>query len=337
MKRILLIQTGGTIGSTTVRNNINVSEKVIRLNDAYMKQGGRAVVFDVHTPFHMLSENIEPRHWQQLLAFIQAQNLENYDGILLTHGSDTLPYTSAILSYHFRGIKIPLILVCANKPIGVSGSNGMANFSTAVDFICDTPLPGIFVVYKNHDEKTSIHLGSRLMESDWYYDDFYSFGAGVVSDSNIGLNQTLAKSLTDFPKRKNFGEIPNFKAVDILALRTHPGLNYANLNFKKMPTAFLHILYHSATANTDTNADTSLVHFISKYRSVPHFLLSFKQSHKALYDTCHQLIEAGGIPLKNICPEAALAKLYYGATTEAVPLKDFMTQCLFFEILPSPQ
>ena len=334
MKRILLIQTGGTIGSTTIDKNINVRDQVIPLSEVYLKGGGRNVVFDLHTPFHILSENLEPRHWQQLINFIQSQALDLYDGILLTHGSDTLPYTAALLAYHFRGISIPLILVCANKPIDTPHSNGMINFSKAVDFICDTPLPGVFVTYQNHDGKISVHLGSRLMASDWYYDDFNSFGDGVVYRSDIGLNLSLAESLKDFPKRKEFTPAPCFKGIDILAHRTHPGLRYANLHCEEPPTAFLHILYHSATANTTEGTPLSLMHFIKKHPTVPHFLLSFKHSDQALYDSSHRLIEAGGIPLQNICPEAALAKLYYCAATEPNHLKERATQCLYFEVLP---
>ena len=61
-----------------------------------------------------------------------------YSGVILTHGSDTLAYTSALLGMYFRHFDIPLFIIASNKPIGEKGSNGLFNFTSAVGLIKGT-------------------------------------------------------------------------------------------------------------------------------------------------------------------------------------------------------
>lgn len=61
--------------------------------------------------------------------------MNSYDGIVVTHGTDTLQYTSAFLAYIFDGLNVPIVLVSANYPLDDSRSNGFENFVGAIDFI----------------------------------------------------------------------------------------------------------------------------------------------------------------------------------------------------------
>ena len=59
----------------------------------------------------ILSENLFPSVWETLINAIEAENISQYDGIIVTHGTDTLAFTAAALSLYFNAIKIPLLLV----------------------------------------------------------------------------------------------------------------------------------------------------------------------------------------------------------------------------------
>ena len=71
-----------------------------------------------------------------------------YSGVILTHGSDTLAYTSALLGMYFRHFDIPLFIIASNKPIGEKGSNGLFNFTSAVGLIKGGKYKGVFTLYE---------------------------------------------------------------------------------------------------------------------------------------------------------------------------------------------
>ncbi len=56
------------------------------------------VDFDIIRPYTILSENAEPEHWLKIIRAIQNRDLRAYHGIMITHGTDTLPYTAAALA-----------------------------------------------------------------------------------------------------------------------------------------------------------------------------------------------------------------------------------------------
>src|SRR5690554_4742477 len=102
------------------------------------------VKFDVLQPLRILSENIVPQDWITLIKCLDSVKLNKYIGIIITHGSDTIPYTSAAISYAYNHTPIPIVLVASNYPLEDERSNGLRNFTDAIDFIHNSPLPGVF-------------------------------------------------------------------------------------------------------------------------------------------------------------------------------------------------
>ena len=339
--KLFLLQTGGTIGSAITDGTIDVDPaKGDVLIDAYQKTAAHRVDFTVARPFTILSENLTPEHWAQMIDVLKGIDFSDYEGIIVTHGSDTLPYTAAALSYFFASSPIPIVLVCANHPLGHPESNGLTNFSAAVDFILNARAPGIFVVYENKDGRLKIHLGTRTLEADSVLDNFESFGGRpfAVKDRHCLShgNARLAPGQDALKSRAlhtHWDATPAFNEA-ILALRTYPGMDYGYLSFDhKPPAAVLHQLYHSASGNDAGPGTRSLAKFIADHPETDHYLISYKDVSGDLYASCHALIEAGGIPLENICFEAAVTKLYFAYSQEALAPKDYMLTPRFFEFL----
>ena len=134
--KILVIFTGGTIGSTCENGIISPDkEKKYRLLEAYFANGGKAE-FDTAQPYTVLSENLNGEHLSLLYKSVKEAISQNiYDGIIVTHGTDTLQYTSAFLSYMLGLCNTPVVLVSSNYPIDNPKANGVDNFTAAVDFI----------------------------------------------------------------------------------------------------------------------------------------------------------------------------------------------------------
>lgn len=335
MDKILMIHTGGTIESTICGKTIDVSgqDRFRLLHNALLKSP-YPFTFESITPLQCLSENLEPQDWSTLLTLFSSLNLNHYKGIIITHGSDTLPYTAAALSYGLKNISLPVCLVCAAHPLEHPQSNGFANLAGALDFIYMLGLPGVFVPYQNTHEPLKIHLGTRLREADFVNDAFESFGKHPLAHFDQGKfvfdDKKAAAHLqeTAAHKKNCIIDPPDFKHP-ILAVKSYPGLDYRYFNVQiNPPKAILHVLYHSGTANVRKNSMTSLATFIKSTSDIDHYLISYKDLTQAQYATAHSLFSVGGLPLCNIGFEATLTKLWFAYNQEKTLPKLYMqTPC----------
>lgn len=339
MKRILVVFTGGTIGCRIKNATIDVYENAgYYLIEAFQKQNKYKVEFDTIQPMNILSENATPGHWQKLYASLRQIDFSNYTGIIITHGSDTLSYVSAALSYLLRHAPIPVVLTASNYALGCPGSNGLDNFCSSVDFILNSPIPGIFTVFQNDRGENIVYLASRIMEADPYNDQFSSFGGGYFGEikngglvlNNSNINPTLAE--LSKPRAKLLDEI-DF-SDQILAIRTYPGLDFSVYDFKKKPKAVLLSLYHSGTGCTGTSY-YSVSEFVKhcKKEKIDCYLISFKSVNSDLYQTSRDILENGAYPLQNISFEAAYAKLCIAYNQTVMAPQEYIKMNLFFEYL----
>jgi L-asparaginase len=348
LKKIMVMFTGGTIGSRKTERSIDVDQstsyELIRLYDTCPHK--RGVAFDTIQPLNILSENLVPDDWMTLILELQNIDYTLYQGIIITHGTDTLPFTAAALSFACREIPIPLILIASNFPLNDARGKGLLNFSHAVDFIQEQPIPGVFVIFEDSVNTAVVHLGTRLTQSDPYtdeYDSTYSVPFGSMKQRRLAhntheLNPTIAKvcqqqTLAQLKPAISFSS-------EILYIKPHPGLNYQYFDFSDhKPKAILHDLYHSGTACTRSSSQfkSSFIEFLAycKSQQVHVYIAPLKKKSGDLYASSIQFIEAGAIPLENISVESALVKLMlaYGSFEEHEAVLRFMNETsLFFEI-----
>lgn len=129
MKKILLIATGGTIACKQTSAGLAPqlsSEQLL----SYVPQ--RAENVDSMELFRMDSSNIQPEEWR-VMAEAVVDSVDKYDGIVITHGTDTMAYTSSMLSFMLRGIDKPIVLTGAQYPIGAPDSDGLRNLGDALE------------------------------------------------------------------------------------------------------------------------------------------------------------------------------------------------------------
>ena len=98
MKKILIITTGGTIGSSVSGGVISVQKNRERFEGFLRECLGGSFSFEVRALMDILSENLDKQHWETLANYLLSADLQNYCGVIITHGSDTLSYTNCILS-----------------------------------------------------------------------------------------------------------------------------------------------------------------------------------------------------------------------------------------------
>lgn len=319
MSKILVVFTGGTIGSgINNKGNIDADKKAkFLLLDQYNEKHKDACEFDTAEPYYELSENISSLHLNKLISFLNSVDYNSYDGIILTHGSDTLSYTSAMLSFALRYIPIPLILTAANYPLTDERSNGLLNFAAAVSFIKSGFYnKGVFVCYSNLKGEATIFLGSRLLEADHIFDRFKSvdnsYLCKIINEKIIPNDNSLNPTKEEIEKEKaplNFGELKD----NILLLRSYPGQNFENISLNGIK-AVLMVGYHSATVCNSTNTSLSFWNFANrcKEKGIDIFISSFKDKNGAVYESlCGEYNR-----LCNISTEAAYAKLLLAYSSE---------------------
>lgn len=343
MKKILVILTGGTIGSKSDKH-INVDTAcAYSLIESYQTTYHDEVIFEVIEPFVVLSENMTFSYWMQLIAAFQTIDCSLYSGIIMTHGSDTLPYTAAMIGYLFHALPIPIVLIASNYALSDSRSNGHQNFRCAVLFISKVQTKGVFCIYQNPGQKAQVHLATRIMEADNYCDRFFSYGSrefGQIGEDGFSYENAVQNpSLASLSSTKTILNAKNIHLENtVLVLRTYPGQDYRHLDLTtNPPKAVLHYLYHSATANT-LSGHNSLPDFIQKCNAlgIPVYTASYKDVKGRQYASSEQILASGAIPLMNISLEAAYMKLLLLYNQNSLPINEIVTTNLYYEILPTP-
>ncbi len=283
---ILVVFTGGTIACSENGGSLspNVKNSAVLLN-MYSKVDD-SVNFISAQPYSILSENLSAENLITLYNCIKSYDLSSFDGVIVAHGTDTLQYTSAFLSYTFGLCDTPIVLVSANYPLSDERSNGFANFCTAVDFIKSKSANGVFVAYKNEGESPKIHRASRILAHTAYSDSVFSiFNSfyGEIVDNSLVKNP----SYTELEDETCFADsVENIISSKVLKLNPYVGFSYPILDDLNIKAVLLEG-YHSGTLNTDSK---ELKEFCSEAEklNIPVFLTGackgFFYESKLLFD-----------------------------------------------------
>ena len=145
MKRILLLATGGTIASVPTDHGLSPGTSAQELI-SFIPEAARLCHLQVRQVFSLDSTNIQPEHWCRLAEELEAE-YHNYDGFLITHGTDTMAYTAAALSYLVQNSKKPIILTGAQKPIQAGITDARKNLLDSLRFALEDGVQGVYVVF----------------------------------------------------------------------------------------------------------------------------------------------------------------------------------------------
>lgn len=252
--KILVLSTGGTIGSATKDGVMSPDKNATALLVLLYESSFQDVAeFDCESVSDILSENVTEPFYEKLINRLLAVDTEKYDGVIVLHGTDTLAYTSSLAAMVCRSLTIPVGFVGANYPLKHPKSNAFVNFRAAVEYL-KAGGRGFFVPYENSDGKTYIHLATRLTEADFLHDDFHSLGDAVLAefkdskiifsnDSRLPSQEELSKPLSGITD----GEFE--LSGRVVLLKSYPGLDYSELRIKHDNVcAVVNVTYHTGSA-----------------------------------------------------------------------------------------
>lgn len=217
MKNILLISTGGTIGSSN-------SEQGLMPLLTYKEILAKVPNIDIDTKVHGLqlmnidSGNINPNHWLKIVNEIK-NKYEDFDGFVITHGTDTLSYTSAALSYLIQNPKKPIVLTGSQTPISFEGTDAVSNLSRSIA-LASYGVGGVFIVF---DNKAILGTEARKVKSK-SDDAFISLNIPYLAcfeDDTINWNNKVLEKLKQNKKPAKFYEKLN---SNVALVKLAPGL-----------------------------------------------------------------------------------------------------------------
>lgn len=326
MDKILLILTGGTICSTAndegkrAVDSENAKYKIIsefRDSDSPFNN----VDFETRMPIETLSENMTLEKWNILLDELRNVKSDDYKGIIILHGTDTLAYTACLLSLVMSEKGLPVCLVSSHSPVDLMGTNANINFRAAVELIMNGIKPNVYAVYQNSDGKTYVHPGSHLLQCGNYSNDFYSADAAVVeSEENAKLDGTEFE--TDSGLLTKLGKL----SANVLFITPVTGLDYSNYNLSNV-SAVVHKTYHSQTVCVEGGRN-SFVEFSEKCKKEGVNLILTPCDKKAYsYVTTGVALKSGAFPVSGMTDEMVYIKTIVGCSLgyKGNELNEFLT------------
>lgn len=145
MKKILLIATGGTIASKYTADGLAPQISAEELLE-YIPEAKEFCTIDTVQPFALDSTNVCADHWLKLARLIESK-YEFYDGFVLCHGTDTMAYTAAALSYLIQNNRRPIVITGAQKPIDLAITDARSNLMDSLQFASHDRAHGISIVF----------------------------------------------------------------------------------------------------------------------------------------------------------------------------------------------
>ncbi len=310
---ILLIATGGTIGSAFDGVSINVNSDVQCAVAEEYEAKHDGVRFDIRKPLNILSESLSADDLNTLSKVLLQTDYSGYDGVILTVGSDNLAHLSAFVGLLLSDCEKPVCLVATNLILSDPAANGKENFACAVELIRDGR-EGVFVPYRNDDGIMYVHSATDIRQAD-LSENFYSF-QGAYATYNGELHELRSYVKQSIPKIFNSDVLPAI-SNNVLLIHPYPLQDYSRVSAAGA-RAVIHTLYHSSTMDIESARG-----FIDSLGDVPMYLSSFRSGRK-LYQTAVDAKEAGAIPLYDISPECAYMKLLLACSQDKMTVREFM-------------
>lgn len=223
MKKILLITTGGTIASSPLKNGLTPTfnaEQILsylpEIKDLCQVSGISLMSID--------STNMNPERIQ-IIGKTIFENYNDYDGFIISHGTDTMAYTAAALTYMLPNIKKPVVILGSQRSIDEKYTDAKQNIIDAFHFSIEG-IQGIFVAFDG-----KIMLGSRVMKlKTKSIDAFSSINFPIIATVKFGkvtynryLHFSEQGKLLFSETNESFQFMPNM-CKDVLLIKMFPGI-----------------------------------------------------------------------------------------------------------------
>lgn len=305
-KRILLITTGGTIASETSSEGLKPG---LLSSDIMTAVNSLAERYDVTTRdlFQLDSSNIQPEEWQMIARSIY-DSYSGYDGVVVTHGTDTMAYTSSVLSFMLRNVPIPVVLTGSQLPVSHPLTDAKDNLFCAFAMAA-SGTPGVYLAFNRKVLRGCRAVKVRTMS----FDAFESINCPPVAKVDVGgliINNDLVIKPTG-----NF-ELQCELSSEVFLIKIIPGLNphifemlqhsgCKGIIIEAFGAGGMHFMRRDLISALQELADSGMVVVVCSQ-------CLYESCDFSIYQTGMRLVEHKGIiQAKDMTTEAAVTKLMW--------------------------
>ncbi|MFA6679743.1 MAG: Glu-tRNA(Gln) amidotransferase subunit GatD [Candidatus Methanomethylophilaceae archaeon] len=310
---LVLLGTGGTIASYVdyrtgaVHPALSTSDMVNAVPEIRDIANVRAKVL-----FSIFSENMDIHHWQELAKAVAEEINNGADGVIIPHGTDTLGYTAAALSFMLGDVPKPVVLVGAQRSSDRPSSDASSNLMACARFCTKANRAGVFVVMHDTpgDDSFAVHVGSRVRKMHTSRRDAFK-SMNVVPAAHLDHEGKITTNTEGRP-------ITNGKAVAktnmekaVVLLQYYPGMD---------PKLFEDIFMKSKgvviSGSGLGHVSEGMIPLVKKAIANGTVIVMTSQclngqTNMNVYNTGRDLIKAGVISVLDMLPETAYVKLMW--------------------------
>lgn len=313
-KKIIVITTGGTIGSILQSDTISVDVTEQRISHEIAQAKKRlGYSVEVMSPMNKNSEAITPSDWIEVLNCLVEANEGDADGIVVTHGTDTMAYSvAAAISYNHLWKKKICFTGSYYSPDHPSSDTSLSLLSSLEFAASNHPANGIYVVFRSNRYNSEARIMHGADVKPMIFDDLYFEAAynNIVStfSPKTGLSEEI--SLTSF-KSPTLGvdEITSKEGIikaqsDIACISLYPGIDNNILNSVALGRKIIVIsMYHSGTGPSG-NEYSDLIEFIKSASPQTNILMAtFPRKHIDVpYDSTKDIKKSGAYVYADLQP-----------------------------------
>lgn len=307
MKRILLLQTGGTISMQFEKNGVVLNQEKWS-HILYQQMPELAQIADIHIEnvFFEDSSDVSPTHWE-ILANLIYSRYQEYDGFVVLHGTDTMAYSASALSFALNPRNKPVIFTGSQVPMSNIRSDARRNLVNAIE-LATYPIHEIAICFNDHlfrgNRSTKMSIG-----------DFNAFESPNFPPlAEIGININLSADVIcndDVEPRCN----SRFDDA-IHVIKIHPAINTRALDCLDLSTFKAVIIEAFGIGNMPIKGTHNMLPFIKKCREQKcRVIITSQAAYDAVnlehYSSGRAVKELGGLSAGEMTMEAAITKTMY--------------------------
>jgi len=305
MKKILILHTGGTFGMMPMEPDQilapgNLQHELLKR----VPEIAQIAEISVQIPFNEDSSDLSIKEWDSLAEIIDS-NMNSYDGFVIIHGTDTMVYTAAALSFSLLNLKKPVILTGAQRPLSKLRSDARLNLIDAIE-VATHSIGEVLIVFGQN-----ILRGNRARKTSiTSYDAFYSPNYPVIGE--IGLN---VEPETDLIRKNSdyYSFNPGFDP-SVLSIHIFPNSDaefYRHVVFNKKIRALMLIGFGAGNLPVK---DSQWLSFIKDAISEGKIVLINSSSahgriNLQIYESGQKALEAGAIGCNDMTIETSVVKI----------------------------
>lgn len=344
LPKVALISTGGTIASKIDyrTGGVHAALSADELYASVPELANHALI-DPEVLLSEYSENLRPKHWTMIAEKV-AEKIKTgrYRGIVVSHGTDTMHYTAAALSFALQKLSVPVVLVGAQRSSDRPSSDAALNLLGATIFATESKYAGVFVAMHagTSDNAIACHIGTRVRKNHTSRRDAFESidmtPIAFVRNNEIEMQQ---KHLNRLVQRSsdNPVEITTKFEDRVILLKYYPGFDPTLIDYA------INVGYRAIVLEGTGLGHVGKECFPALKKAVDAGLMVCMTSQciwgrvrMTVYDTGRDLLDIGVIPLSDMISETATVKAMWAlANSEDVEAaKKIMQETLANEISP---